>query len=96
MQGYRYVGGVATLSVERQRCIGCGQCVTVCPHRLLMLDDLRQIGIRDRDACMECGACARNCPVMAITVTPGVGCAVAILAAWINRLLKRQVVSGCC
>ena len=96
MQGYRYIDGVATLSVDQQRCIGCGQCVTVCPHRLLMLDDLRQIGIRDHDACMECGACARNCPVMAITVTPGVGCAVAILAAWTNRLLKRQVVSGCC
>ena len=96
MRGYRYVEGVATLSVERQRCIGCGQCVAVCPHRLLMLDDLRQICIRDRDACMECGACARNCPVAAITVTPGVGCAVAILAAWINRLLGRQVVSGCC
>ena len=30
---------------------------------------------------MECGACARNCPVQAIRVTPGVGCAVAILGA---------------
>ena len=96
MQGYRYIDGVATLSVDQQRCIGCGQCVTVCPHRLLMLEASRQVAVRNRDGCMECGACARNCPVMAITVTPGVGCAVAILAAWTNRLLKRQVVSGCC
>ena len=96
MHGYRYIDGVATLSVERQRCIGCGQCVEVCPHRLLVLDDSRQICIRARDACMECGACVRNCPVMAITVTPGVGCAVALLAAWVNRLLRRKVLSGCC
>jgi hypothetical protein len=28
---------------------------------------------------MECGACALNCPVQAISVTPGVGCAVAVI-----------------
>ena len=52
--------------------------------------------VNDPDLCMECGACARNCPVQALTVSPGVGCAVAILAAWVNRLLGRKVLSGCC
>ena len=95
MHRYRYIDGAATLRVDRQRCIGCGACATVCPHRIFSLTE-RMLVVNDPDLCMECGACARNCPVEAITVTPGVGCAVAILNTWINRLLKRKVLSGCC
>ncbi len=95
MRGYRYIDGVVTLRVDRQRCVGCGACVQVCPHRLFSLDE-GVLALRDADLCMECGACARNCPVEAITVSPGVGCAVAILAAWINRLTGRKVLSDCC
>lgn len=95
MHGYRYIDGTATLKVDRERCIGCGNCVLVCPHRIFALtaDGLE---VRDPDLCMECGACARNCPVQVFTVAPGVGCAVALLSAWINRLLGRKVLSGCC
>jgi NAD-dependent dihydropyrimidine dehydrogenase PreA subunit len=96
MHGYRYIDGTATLAVDLSRCIGCGQCIVVCPHRIFSLADGGRLTVQDRNLCMECGACARNCPVQAITVTPGVGCAVAILAAWINRLLGRKVLSGCC
>lgn len=95
MHGYRYIDGTATLRVDLDRCVSCGQCTVVCPHRIFALEG-KELMVGDRDLCMECGACARNCPVQAITVTPGVGCAVAILAAWINRLLGRTVLSGCC
>jgi len=95
MHGYRYIDGVATLRLDRQRCVGCGNCLVVCPHRIFSLAD-GQLEVNDPDLCMECGACARNCPVQALTVSPGVGCAVAILATWINRLLGRKVLSGCC
>lgn len=95
MHGYRYIEGTATLKVDQQRCVGCGNCVTVCPHRIFELSR-EGLTVRDYDLCMECGACARNCPVAAITVSPGVGCAAAILAAWTNRLLRREVISGCC
>ena len=95
MRGYRYIDGVPTLRVDRLRCVGCGSCVLVCPHRLFSLEQ-GELAVSDSDLCMECGACARNCPVAAIEVSPGVGCAVAILGAWINRLFGRQVVSGCC
>jgi ferredoxin len=95
MRGYRYLDGLATLKVDRQRCVGCGNCALVCPHRIFSLDS-EGLVIHDQDLCMECGACSRNCPVEAIMVTPGVGCAVAILSAWINRLLGRKVVAGCC
>lgn len=95
MHGYRYIDGLASLRVDRQLCVGCGNCVVVCPHRIFSLG-AEGLEIGDCDLCMECGACARNCPVQAITVSPGVGCAVAILAVWGNRLLGRKVLSGCC
>lgn len=95
MHGYRYIDGVASLQVEREQCVGCGNCVQVCPHRIFSLTT-EGLQIEERDLCMECGACARNCPVQAFCVTPGVGCAVAILGAWINRALDRKFFSECC
>ena len=95
MRGYRYIDGTATLKVDRQRCIGCGCCVTVCPHRLFALNE-GVLEINDADLCMECGACSANCPVEAIRVSPGVGCAVHILAVWLNNFVGRKVSSGCC
>jgi ferredoxin len=95
MQGYRYIEGTATLEVDRQRCVGCGNCAVVCPHRIFALSS-EGLEVRDRDLCMECGACARNCPVEAITVSPGVGCAAALLVPLVNRLLGRKMLSGCC
>lgn len=95
MKGYRYIDGIATLQVDCQRCVGCGLCTEVCPHGLFSLGE-GGLEVRDRDLCMECGACALNCPVQAITVTPGVGCAAALLAAWVNRLLGRKVMPDCC
>ncbi len=95
MHGYRYLSGVATLQLDQDRCIGCGACVQVCPHRIFTLDAGKAL-IRDPDLCMECGACARNCPVAAVSVAPGVGCAVAILGAWTNRFFGRKIFSDCC
>ncbi len=95
MQGYRYLQGVATLQLDQDRCIGCGACVQVCPHRILELK-AGKVFIRDSDLCMECGACARNCPAQALSVTPGVGCAVAILSAWGHRFLGKKMFSDCC
>ena len=95
MHGYRYIEGTATLQVDRQRCVGCGLCTVVCPHRIFSLTS-KGLEILDFDLCMECGACARNCPVQAITVSPGVGCAAALLAPFVNRLLGRKVLKGCC
>jgi NAD-dependent dihydropyrimidine dehydrogenase PreA subunit len=95
MHGFRYIEGISTLKVDRERCVGCGQCTIVCPHRIFALT-VEGLSVSDPDLCMECGACARNCPVQAIAVTAGVGCASALIAAWINRLLRRELVTGCC
>ncbi len=79
----RYLPGVSTLKLDRERCNGCRTCLSVCPHEVLGWREKRAV-ILDLDACMECGACARNCPEGALTVEAGVGCAAGILNGWIR------------
>lgn len=85
-----YLKNVVTLSLDGDRCIGCGLCLIVCPHDVFALN-ARKAAIRNRDACMECGACKINCPAGAIYVKSGVGCATAV----INSILGRKN-STCC
>ncbi len=73
-----YLSDVVTLTLDDEKCTGCGMCLDVCPHAVFTLED-RKARIVDRDACMECGACARNCPAEAVSVDSGVGCAAKII-----------------
>ena len=84
MKDFRYIDGVVTLALDRDKCIGCGLCVTVCPHRVLTMKD-KKAEIVDFDGCMECGACSQNCPTEAVSVNPGTGCAALIIARWFGR-----------
>ena len=86
-----YLKDVVTLKLEQEKCVGCGVCLSVCPHAVWSLTN-GKIEIANRDACMECGACARNCPTEALNVHSGVGCAVAV----INSMLGRKKSSCCC
>ena len=83
MNGYRYLPGVATLTLDVERCTGCGVCATVCPHRIFAIEE-GKARILDLDACMECGACEMNCAWGALGVSAGVGCASAIINSWIR------------
>ena len=91
MFGFRYLKDVVTLELARERCIGCGMCVVVCPHRIFSLDG-GKASVDDRDSCMECGACARNCPADAISVDAGVGCAWAVFNGFLRR---KEPTCGC-
>ena len=79
-----YFKDVVTLALDREKCVGCGMCLVVCPHVVFALNN-GHARIINRDACMECGACARNCPVEALYVQTGEGCAKAILSEMIGR-----------
>ncbi len=83
-----YLKNVVTLELQSEKCVGCGMCLSVCPHAVFGLMN-GGVEIKDRDACMECGACARNCPMGAVSVQSGVGCATAV----INSALGRK---ACC
>lgn len=90
MRPFVYLKNVATLEVVPERCNGCGTCIEVCPHAVLVLNEEKRVWVRDKDACMECGACRRNCPTGALSVQTGVGCAAAV----INAMLGRE--GSCC
>ncbi len=75
----RYLANVTTLSLNEEKCMGCGRCLEVCPHEVFALE-AGKARIADRDGCMECGACAKNCPAEALSVEAGVGCAAAIIS----------------
>jgi ferredoxin len=51
--------------VDKEKCIGCGQCVDVCPVSVIeVVDGIAVIG---KD-CIGCGACETTCPVEAISM----------------------------
>lgn len=97
MKSFRYLDNTAILKLDEEACIGCGNCTTVCPHRVLALQG-EKARIVDKNGCMECGACATNCPVEAIYVNPdeGCGCAAYIINSWLSRIRGKKVAAcGC-
>ncbi|NLB77484.1 MAG: 4Fe-4S binding protein [Clostridiaceae bacterium] len=96
---HKYLKNVVTLKLNGDRCTGCGRCIEVCPHNVFELKDKKAVMI-NRDSCIECGACEKNCPFYAIEVSPGVGCASAIIKGWLTGTEPTcgcsDDSSGCC
>lgn len=53
--------------VNKDKCIGCGTCVDVCPVNAITLNDEGKAQI-DQEKCIKCGTCEAVCPVMAIEI----------------------------
>lgn len=51
--------------VNKEKCIGCGTCVAICPVGAISFDDDGKAKI-DKAKCIHCGACEASCPVSAI------------------------------
>lgn len=57
------------ITVDRAKCVVCGQCVKVCPCEYLAIEDKKVIERKDSPmGCLTCGHCAAICPQAAITV----------------------------
>lgn len=64
---------IADFKVDKGKCIGCSQCVKVCPGGILYLDKDKKSNMKDIDCfgwsgCWKCGHCLSVCPTGAISI----------------------------
>jgi ferredoxin len=52
-------------AIDRKRCIGCGNCIAVCPTNALG-QVAEQAALVDPAACIWCACCEEICPTDAI------------------------------
>jgi NAD-dependent dihydropyrimidine dehydrogenase PreA subunit len=58
-------------SIDKQLCIGCGNCDAACPMDVIYLDmQTVKAQIRYKDDCMTCFNCELQCPTKAVHVDP--------------------------
>jgi len=63
------------MSIDVERCKGCGLCISVCPQHVLELsDEVNPLGYfpvfqARPDDCNHCALCCMMCPDVAITIT---------------------------
>jgi ferredoxin len=75
------------------RCIGCGDCVSVCPASILSLDPDGYPVLRGRERCGHCGLCADVCMFGAIELTARTRAGLALVMA-IERGMSRHSDTG--
>ncbi len=56
------------ISVDQEKCTGCGECVDICPEDVYELQDEKSTPVRVED-CVGCESCVEVCEQEAITVT---------------------------
>ncbi len=69
VKGYVTVDPIVS-SVEQDKCIGCGICVSLCPYGAIQME---KVGKKRKAktvsaSCKACGICASHCPTFAISM----------------------------
>ena len=63
-----------TLVIDKERCKGCGVCLSACPFKILELNSAvngkgyNYLWVTEPDKCTGCANCATVCPDSIITV----------------------------
>jgi len=55
------------VTVDAEKCVGCGECVDVCPVEVYELKDEKSVPVNE-DECLGCESCIEVCEHDAITV----------------------------
>lgn len=96
MRDFRYIDGAAILKLNEQACIGCGICVTVCPHRVFTLGK-NKASITDYNAAWNAGPAPPTARPRPFTSTQTTAAAARlIINRWLSRIMKKRVDLGCC
>ncbi|MEW6265913.1 MAG: ferredoxin [Thermodesulfobacteriota bacterium] len=56
------------VTVDHDKCNGCGECVEVCPTDVFELQNKKSVPV-NADECVGCESCVEACEQGAITVT---------------------------
>jgi len=56
------------IEVDVEKCIGCGDCVDVCPVDVYEMKDEKSVPV-NAEECIDCESCVEACEQEAITVT---------------------------
>lgn len=57
------------VTVDREKCEGCGECVDACPASILEMVDGKAKVTGDMEDCLGCESCVSVCPADAVTVS---------------------------
>lgn len=55
------------VNVDADKCVGCGECVDVCPVEVYELNDGKSVPVHE-DECLGCESCVEVCEANAIVV----------------------------
>jgi Fe-S-cluster-containing hydrogenase component 2 len=58
-----------TVTVDRDKCEGCSECVDNCPASILEMVDGKAEVTGNLEDCLGCESCVSVCPSGAVTVT---------------------------
>ena len=56
------------IEVDVEKCIGCGDCVDVCPSDVYEMKEEKSVPV-NAEECIGCESCVETCEQEAITVT---------------------------
>ncbi len=56
------------IDLNKESCVDCGLCVSLCPVSAFKLDNEFHLQF-DKESCILCEVCVKGCPTRAITIT---------------------------
>lgn len=66
---------MVVLTIDEERCKGCGLCVRACPKKILQISEtiINRAGYHPAEltapeSCVACASCALTCPDMCIAI----------------------------